>query len=138
MIVVIVILAILAAILIPGMLQWIDKAKQEQYGLDARNVYLATEAYIAEQYAAGVNAPGTTLTEITDGSPTGTTNFTYIKDLSGVSVTSVKISTVGNDAKKESWKITGMEIVFTPSNGGTAKKGTMNPNKTWTFSEPTT
>ena len=46
-----VILAILAAILVPALLGWIDEAKKKQYVLDARNVYLATQAVVDEQYA---------------------------------------------------------------------------------------
>ena len=53
LIVVIVILAILAAILIPGLLKWIDQAKQKQCELEARSIYLATEASLAELYAWG-------------------------------------------------------------------------------------
>ncbi len=48
---VLVILAILAAILVPALLGWIDKAREKQYVLDARSVYVATQAYIDEQYA---------------------------------------------------------------------------------------
>lgn len=133
LIVVIVILAILAALLIPGLLQWIDKAKEEQYGLDARNVYLATEAWIAEQYAAGEEAMGTTLSDVS------AEGLKYIQDLSGLgtNLNSVQIKTAGDDATKESWKIKGMEIKFTPSNGGTSKIGTMDPNNAWTFKDPT-
>ena len=51
LIVVLVILAILAAILVPALLGWIDEAKKKQYVLDARNVYMATQAVVDEQYA---------------------------------------------------------------------------------------
>ena len=53
LIVVIVILAILAAILIPGLLKWIDQARKKQYELEARNIYLATEASLVELYTWG-------------------------------------------------------------------------------------
>ena len=53
LIVVIVILAILAAILIPGLLKWMDKAKEKQYELEARNIYLATEASLVELHGLG-------------------------------------------------------------------------------------
>ena len=56
LIVVIVILAILAAILIPGLLKWIDKAKEEQYALEARNIYLAAQSEVAAEYAADSTA----------------------------------------------------------------------------------
>lgn len=51
LIVVIVILAILAAILIPGLLKWIDEARQKKYELEARSIYLATEASMVKGYA---------------------------------------------------------------------------------------
>lgn len=52
LIVVIVILGILAAILVPSLLGYIDKAKDEQYILEARNVMQAVQAGIVEAYAA--------------------------------------------------------------------------------------
>ena len=51
LIVVLVILAILAAILVPQLLGYIDRAKQDQYMLDARNCMTAMQAVLAEQYA---------------------------------------------------------------------------------------
>lgn len=53
LIVVIVVLAILAAILIPGLLKWIDEAREKRYELEARNIYLATEASLAKAYVWG-------------------------------------------------------------------------------------
>lgn len=51
LIVVIVILGILAAILIPALLGYIDKAKQQQYILDAKNCITAAQTKLAELYA---------------------------------------------------------------------------------------
>lgn len=51
LIVVIVILAILAAILVPGLLGWIDKAKEKKYELEARSIAMAVQAEVAELYA---------------------------------------------------------------------------------------
>ena len=50
MIVVLVILAILAAILVPALLGWIDKAKEKQVVLDARSAYLAAQTLASEEY----------------------------------------------------------------------------------------
>ena len=44
MIVVMVILTVLAAILIPGLLGWIDEAKGKQYVLSARSIYMSAQA----------------------------------------------------------------------------------------------
>ena len=52
MIVVMVILTVLAAILIPGLLGWIDEAKGKQYVLNARSVYMSVQAIESEKYAA--------------------------------------------------------------------------------------
>lgn len=53
MIVVLVIIAILAAITIPALLKYIDKAREKQITIDARTAYLAAETTISEAYAAG-------------------------------------------------------------------------------------
>lgn len=52
MIVVMVILTVLAAILIPGLLGWIDEAKGKQYVLSARSIYMASQTIESEKYAA--------------------------------------------------------------------------------------
>jgi len=52
MIVVMVILTVLAAILIPGLLGWIDEAKGKQYVLSARSIYMSAQALESEKYAA--------------------------------------------------------------------------------------
>lgn len=49
--VVLVILTILAAVMVPAMTGWIDKAKGKQTELNARAVYLAAQTTAAELYA---------------------------------------------------------------------------------------
>ena len=49
----IVILAILAAILIPAMLGYIDRAREKQDVLNARNLLMAAQAEFTEAYAVG-------------------------------------------------------------------------------------
>jgi prepilin-type N-terminal cleavage/methylation domain-containing protein len=51
LIVVIVILGILAAILVPSLLKWIDKARQTQVQADAYNVYTTVQQVVAQEYA---------------------------------------------------------------------------------------
>ena len=51
MIVVLVILAILAAILIPALLGYIDEAKQKQYVLNGKSAYTASQAVMSDLYA---------------------------------------------------------------------------------------
>ena len=50
MIVVLVILAILAAILIPALLGYIDEAKQKQYVLNGKSAYTASQAVLSDLY----------------------------------------------------------------------------------------
>ncbi|HIW22104.1 MAG TPA: prepilin-type N-terminal cleavage/methylation domain-containing protein [Candidatus Dorea intestinavium] len=50
LIVVIVIIGILAAILVPSVLKYIDKAKEKQVVADGRTVYTAAAGVIAEKY----------------------------------------------------------------------------------------
>ena len=60
-IVVLVILAILAAIMIPAMTGWIDKAKQKQVIVEARTLYLAAQTLASEDWGkpAPTNAVAT-------------------------------------------------------------------------------
>jgi type IV pilus assembly protein PilA len=51
LIVVIVILGILAAILVPSLLKWIDKARQTKLQSDAYNVYTVIQQLISNEYA---------------------------------------------------------------------------------------
>lgn len=63
LIVVIVILAILAAILVPGLLSWTDKAKEKKYELEARSIAQAVQAEVAKLYAKGEKPALTKLAE---------------------------------------------------------------------------
>lgn len=110
LIVVIVILAILAAILIPGLLKWIDEAKNKQYELEARSIYMATQAMIAERYIAEYGVDNPVIGEtISSG-----TKLDYIKKLSGLDVMNVSFIFEGGG----SVKINSFETKFTPSAGG--------------------
>ena len=51
LIVVLVVLSILAAIMVPTMIGWIDKAKEKKILLDARSLYTASQAVLTEEYA---------------------------------------------------------------------------------------
>ena len=52
LIVVMVILTLLAAILVPSLLGWIDEAKGKQYILSVRSIYMSAQAIESEKYAA--------------------------------------------------------------------------------------
>lgn len=104
LIVVIVILAILAAILIPGLMKWIDKAKEEQYVLEARNVYLAAEATVAQKYATAGTVTEQNIKDDKD-------NIEELADVTELNITAVTLDTKYN--------ITSMQISFKSTNGKT-------------------
>lgn len=126
LIVVIVILAILAAILIPNLLKWIDKAKENQYALEARSIYIATQGEIAQLYADNPTPPTSFDADQIDD----------IEELAGVkaitALTPTYVGGTGNDANN----IKSLAMTFTASDGKTVV-GTMDVNKTWTLTSVT-
>lgn len=120
LIVVIVILAILAAILIPGLLKWIDKAKEEQYTLEARNVYLAAQAEIAEGYAKDSDK------DKRPGISGGTIPLTVsdIAQLSDVEVKTVTVTYVG-----DTWEVETLTTTFNSGDKGIT--ATLTGNASW-------
>lgn len=118
MIVVLVIIAILAAITIPALLKYIDKARDKQVVINARTAYLAAETAASEAYAASYTAANFTFT---DSSAAGSSDISKVqanaKDLTGLSSSYACEVTV--DSK---WKIT--NIVFKDKKAN--KTATMN------------
>lgn len=111
--------------MIPGLLKWIDKAKEEQYVLEARNVYLAAEAQITEEYAGSTTA-APTATEISSGS-----TFTSLADVTDPKVEGIKYAGTTDTDMFEVQQIT----VSFESNDGKKITATMEPNKTWTINK---
>lgn len=66
MIVVLVIMAVLAAVMIPSMIGWIDSAKEKQIVLEARSGYLAAQALVQEEYIKGTSYRDIDASVITD------------------------------------------------------------------------
>lgn len=104
MIVVLVIIAILAAITIPALLKYIDKAKEKQVVIDARTAYLAAETAVSEAYAA--NTPDLKNKTVSFGNArsglgTDTTVYSNAENLTGLDTTKYTC-TVTIDAN---WKI---------------------------------
>lgn len=116
LIVVIVILAILAAILIPGLIKWIDEARNKQYQLEARSIYMAAEGELTKKYGKD----GT----ITAGDVTmDSTQLGTIKNLSGISnITSVTVTIDANGT------ITKFNTVFDSPSGKTGVNATWYPS----------
>ena len=94
MIVVLVIIAILAAITIPALLKYIDKAKDKQLVINARTAYLAAETAASEAYAANVTMPASII---------------FNKDGSASTTTDAKIKAVEKNASE----LSGMSNAFT-------------------------
>ena len=91
MIVVLVIIAILAAITIPALLKYIDKARDKQVLIDTRSVCMATQSAMTEAYATDTlkNTKGNAIPKyyVADKSGTDTQKRYYqeIVDLAGIS-----------------------------------------------------
>lgn len=91
MIVVLVIIAILAAITIPALLKYIDKARDKQILIDTRSVCMATQSVMTEAYATD-RLKSTKGNEISDyyvayksGTDAQKNHYQEIVDLAGIS-----------------------------------------------------
>lgn len=117
LIVVIVILAILAAILVPGLLGWIDKAKEKRYELEARSIYQAAEAESTKLYAK--NYRKNQMSVIFDNG-NNEQEFDNIKKLAGIeSIEHVTImyKTAVDNGLLRYWTPEKVYIVYTSSDG---------------------
>lgn len=83
LIVVLVILALLAAFMIPSMVGWIDKAKNREVLLEGRTLYLAAQTLASEDY--GETSSDTEKTLVGD-------DLEAVKALAGIDVTDDNIS----------------------------------------------
>lgn len=101
LIVVLVILALLAAILVPALLGYIDKAKKEKNYQAAQEVHTAVQALATESYGKGNTTPTMTLAEIKD--------LAGIDDLEEVIV---KWKTSTDADKKTGFQVDEMSVKF--------------------------
>lgn len=85
MIVVLVIIAILAAITIPALLKYIDKARDKQIVIDARTAYLAAETAVSEAYAANETITGNKFTFTNSDTSSSTSYIKNASELTGIS-----------------------------------------------------
>ncbi len=128
MIVVLVIIAILAAITIPALLKYIDKAKEKQLTIDARTAYLAAETAVSEAYAAGT--PSLKGTSFQFGTVDKGANSTVIENaekLTGLTKSyncAVKVDS--------NWKIE--EVQFENITDGKTAKLNPSSSTSWTIS----
>lgn len=124
MIVVLVIIAILAAITIPALLKYIDKAREKQITIDARTAYLAAETTISEAVGAGQSVLPSGSSNFVFGSGNASDSSGYPKDAYDLAgITKAYTCTVTLDTEN---KIT--NIVYVDSSAG--KKASMNLTST--------
>lgn len=107
LIVVLVILALLAAILVPALLGYIDKAKKEKNYQAAQEVHTAVQALATESYGKGNTAPTMTLAEIKD--------LAGIDDLSEV----VVVFKSSKDNPKLNFQVSSMSVKFSSDSAAT-------------------
>ena len=105
MIVVLVIIAILAAITIPALLKYIDKAREKQVVINARTAYLAAETTISEAYAANVDSMKTA----TFSFGKGVDSDTYVNDAE--KLTGLEKESYRCDVKVVDYKITNIDYI---------------------------
>lgn len=101
LIVVLVILALLAAILVPALLGYIDKAKKEKNYQAAQEVHTAVQALATESYGKGESTPTMTLDDIK--------SLASIEDLAEVNVQWK--NTASNEKTK--FQVEAMSVKFT-------------------------
>lgn len=94
LIVVLVILAILAAILVPALWGYIDRAKNQQYIMEAKDLMTATQAGIAEAYALRPVSFKDAVRKPTSGGPVKV-NYGYFTNYY---LSSAKANTLGSKA----------------------------------------
>lgn len=84
LIVVLVILAILAAIMIPALLGYVDRAKESQHMLDAKNIMTATQASMVEAYSMGGVAEAANIDSSAQNGDVLLTNTDFAKEILAV------------------------------------------------------
>ncbi len=136
---VLVILAILAAILVPALLGWIDEAKKKQYVLEARNVYIAAQAIADEVYAKGkYETLAVADLQDADGS---FGRIETMADLTNVNITSVGLAGAANsdgtvdENDHDAFTIIGMSISFQSNKDGAGTVYAVLDGDTWEVSE---
>jgi len=134
LLVVLVILAILAAAIIPSMMGYINKARQQSYAAEQRNVLLASQVVLNEAYgkdATLVNSTDYLATAVKAGATTATLNLSKVAAVADMTLTEGMVITVksytGTDGLAHwyvsgvtGFKPTGSASAYTYSTTGTA------------------
>lgn len=137
LIVVLVILAILAAIMVPALLGWIDKAKEKQYVLEARNVYMATQAKASEYYAGGDNTKTLDSLKAEATANDDVKDIQTMADVSGLKITDISATDDTNvTTDHKPYTIGKLDITFTSSDGNVVE-ASMDGGNSWTIKSVT-
>ena len=133
---VLVILAILAAILVPALLGYIDEARNKQYVLEARNIYMASQAVADEAYASNTfTKEDSTIKDLAAllADEDNIDRIESMADLDNIEVTAVTASTSSNvDAEHQPYVIATMTVTFTSQDGSTVT-GAQLADGAWTI-----
>lgn len=113
LIVVMVILTLLAAILVPSLLGWIDEAKGKQYILNARSIYMSAQAIESEKYAAWDGTAANASHNLTESDKQ---RIMRMADIEGAEITDLEFEsdTVGGSASANHgyYTIVGITVEF--------------------------
>ena len=141
MIVVLVILAILAAMLVPALLGWINEARKKQYQIEARNIYMGAQAVADEAYSTFALGESGTIADLQDYLNTDAAKK-RIHELADVDTDDLAFSGLkspanySGDAERTAYVIGDMQVVFWSQNG--KQVGATLQNGKWNIKEGTT
>ena len=126
--------------MVPQLVGYIDKAKDKQYEVRARNLLIAAQTTLDEMYAKEAAGATYQLTKDTANGNDVETDIITLAEEKSADVDIIEIATVGADGSgtEKSYKIASMEIDF---KSGTPAKTVKHAEYssatgTWTFTNP--
>lgn len=135
LIVVLVILAILAALLIPALTGYIDKARRKSVVAETRQVVMAAQSLIDEQYARNTAASLDTAVSVTEAGPTGISaqgkitlkiaDITELSDTKGTIGATITVDTKGKITDLE-YTNSSKKCEYKPANSANNTDGDYN------------
>lgn len=115
LIITVTVLVILAALLIPSLVGWIDRSRGKSYAVEARAVYLAAQTIESEHYDGTVTPYSPVrLCVLGSGDPEDESYINEIRKLSGVDVQMIKIIPSGGSDPVTAHEIVAVAVRFIP------------------------
>lgn len=115
LIITVTVLVILAALLIPSMVGWIDRSRGKSYAVEAREVYLAAQTIESEHYDGTVTPYSPIrLCPQGDADLEGESYINEISRLSGVNVQMIQIDISGGSDPVTAHEIVAVAVRFIP------------------------